>query len=183
MNFLPLILGFLLFKAMSGFSDGSGKNASNSTNQSNGGGIFDNLENAQQALQLMSTFNKIRENKGDMGEMLGEIMSNPMAMNFVSSFMNNNAADSQARTASADNVSATAYETPPDNENRTPPQTETPTDSPSQPQQAASERTEQGFDVEGTETLTDTLFKPVEKIAGVELTQQLKSYYENWYVV
>ena len=183
MNFLPLILGILLFKAMSGFSDGSGKNDSNSTNQSNGGGIFDNLENAQQALQLMSTFNKIRENKGDMGEMLGEIMSNPMAMNFVSSFMNNNASDTQARTAPADNVSAAAYETPPDNENHTRPQTETPTDSQSQPQQDASERTEQGFDVEGTETLTDTLFKPVEKIAGVELTQQLKSYYENWYVV
>lgn len=183
MNFLPLILGFLLFKAMSGFSDGSGKNASNATDESKGGGIFDNLENAQQALQLMSTFNKIRENKGDMGEMLGEIMSNPMAMNFVSSFMNGNASDSQGGTASADNVSATAYETPPDNENRTPPQTETPNDSPSQSPQDVSERTEQSFDAEGVETLTDTLFKPVEKIAGVELTQQLKSYYENWYVV
>ena len=40
----------------------------------------------------------------------------------------------------------------------------------------------QGKDFATQPSVTETLFKPVEKIAGVELVGQLKKYYENWYV-
>ncbi len=178
MNFLPLILFFLLFKSMSGAGGRNEKKSSDlSGSTGKNGGIFDNLENAQQALQLMSTFNKIRDNKGDMGEVLGEIMSNPMAMNIVSNLMNNDSAEKQSDSSTSD-VGADACENRDDfsSSKSAPAQHDsvTPTDMHAKTD-VSGEKTDDG--------LTDTLFSPVEKIAGVELTRQLKKYYENWYVV
>lgn len=194
MNFLPLILGFLLFKTMPSFGLGNkeqskeGQKTQDANNKGGfSGGILNNLEDAQQALQLVSVFNKIKENKADISEVMGEIMSNPIAMGLITKmgFGGQQSFDVQPCNEEQSFASET-YNNEQLNQNKTEDkQTENTIKQPSQ--EAKSEPTTDdkitgGQIFKSVETPDDTLFKPVENIAGVELTKQLKKYYENWYV-
>ena len=86
MNFLPLVLGFLLLKNFNlfGTKDNNGKGDETATNQQKsqnfGGfeldGLLDRVEDAQNTLNLVSTFNKIRKNEMNMTEVWKYILKN-----------------------------------------------------------------------------------------------------------
>lgn len=196
MNFLPLILGFLLFKAMPSFGSGGnsgqsqqGQNTQNNNNKGDfGGGILNNLEDAQQALQLVSAINKIKENKADISEVMGEIISNPIAMGLISKMgfggqQNFDVQSSQeeppfaSEASSADGQLNQNITEDKQQKNAVKEVSREPDKDSSSDEKSTDEQT-----FKSAETPADTLFKPVENIAGVELTKQLKKYYENWYV-
>ena len=201
MNFLPLILGFLLLKSfgMGRSSNTSQKeeNAKNSDEENakntegifgNGNNLMNTLEDARNALQLVNTFNKMKENKADLAEVMGEIMSNPIALNFVGKmgFGSQPKEDDDLdflKTYSQSKKNggvASSFDT-----NEKSPQEEK-----SKQNAPQGVRTQScGDEILQDEQIpnlhispSDTLFKPVENIAGVELTGELKKYYENWYI-
>jgi len=195
MNFLPLVLGFLLLKNFNLFGTKDNKNngENDSTTQQNTGGfeldgLLDRVEDAQNTLNLVSTFNKMRKNEMNMTELLGEIMNNPVALNFVSKLgfganaSQNNTQDSDFDRDFADLTKKAQAK----DSDKTPPQNPTidpqnqSEDTP--PINPINANNTQGKDFATQSSVTETLFKPVEKIAGVEVVDQLKKYYENWYV-
>lgn len=193
MNFLPLVLGFLLLKTMPSFGLANNNNGQSQQEQkaqrtNKDGGILNNLEDAQQALQLVSIFNKIKENKADISEVMGEIMTNPIAMNIISKMGFGGQQDFDVQPCNEEQ--SFTYEAPENNQqlnvNKT--ESEQAQNTFKQPtceaksQLVCDEKPVDGQVFENIKTPADTLFKPVENIAGVELTKQLKKYYENWYV-
>ena len=193
MNFLPLVLGFLLLKNFNLFgtkdnkSSGEGNNATRQQN-ANGfelDGLLDRVEDAQNTLNLVSTFNKMRKNEMNMTEVLGEIMNNPVALNLVSK-LGLGANNTQNNEANSDFDKDFSHLNPKEkdlkkDEQQSQPQNTTPPTCDDKSKEAQNyESSANQF--EAKNTMTDTLFKPIEKIAGVEVIDQLKKYYENWYV-
>ena len=123
----------------------------------------------------------------NMTDLLGEIMSNPVALNLVSKLgFGANANSSQKNTQECDFDKDFADLTKKEQtveSNKTPPITPT-MDTPKQKEDTPPINLSNfgGNQFETQPSVTETLFKPVEKIAGVELVGQLKKYYENWYV-
>lgn len=213
MNFLPLVLGFLLLKNFNFFGGKSNGNSAQGSkeNSQNGdamGDILDRVEDAQQALQLVSTFNKIRRNQADLTEVIGEIMSNPIAMALVNKlgFGDNSSAgqnksdiddlfcDTSKNSSSQQGQACQSTQSPQNfpegarsdfSANGHKNSCQNPAETPCRQAVDGSQGTDSCSDGQifnNSPSPADTLFKPVEKIAGVELTDKLKKYYENWYV-
>lgn len=157
MNFVPILLGFLLMNMMSnktetnqtGGADDMGSRINNAFKNMN-------IDEIGQILQLVSLFNKMKQKDADMSQIISEVMSNPVAMEFLNKFAGGKTSDAQPTTENA-----TKKE-----------QTET----------ASAQFGDNAESFDGKDNSVDDLFKPVENIAGVQLTEQLKKYYENWYV-
>jgi nucleosome binding factor SPN SPT16 subunit len=162
MNLIPLVLGFLLFKMLPTFSN---KNAAQQPDESIKRDPFGNLDQLQQALSLVDLFNKLKDNKADMSQVMGEVMSNPLAMDLISRF----GFGAKGQTTEAKETTDTQKEYDNQTVNQTASEEST------QTKVTEEENTEENFS-------SADLFQPVENIAGVELTEKLKKYYDNWYL-
>ena len=127
MNFLPVIIGVLLFSM---FSDkGGGK-------QSGGSGNAIDMENIQNTVGAINSFNKLGGKDTDKMSVVMELMSNPVvATETEQDYTASSEQDFNARDTSA------------------------------------SEATEE----------SEEFFRPVENIAGVEVSEKLRHLYDNWY--
>ncbi len=90
MNFLPVIIGVLLFSL---FSDkGGGK-------QSGGSGNAIDMENIQNTVGAINSFNKLGGKDTDKMSVVMELMSNPVVAELVGKFLGNQPTEIQQRAA------------------------------------------------------------------------------------
>ena len=140
-NFLPVIIGVLLFSL---FSDkGGGK-------QSGGSGNAIDMENIQNTVGAINSFNKLGGKDTDKMSVVMELMSNPVVAELVGKFLGNqptSGADEKIHNDGATEQDFNARDT------------------------SASEATEE----------SEEFFRPVENIAGVEVSEKLRHLYDNWY--
>ncbi len=162
MNLIPLVLGFLLFKMLPAFNN---KNAAQKPDESVKRDPFGNIDQLQQALSLVTLFNKLKDNKADMSQVMGEVMNNPLAMDLIKRF--GFGAKEENTDARSSSDTQKEYNNQTTNQNARQEATEN--------KEPEKEKTEEDFS-------SSDLFHPVENIAGVELTEKLKKYYDNWYL-
>ena len=148
-NFLPVIIGVLLFSL---FSDkGGGK-------QSGGSGNAIDMENIQNAVGAINSFNKLGGK--DTDKMSVVIMSNPVVAELVGKFLGNQPTSGAGEEIHNDGATET--------------------------EQDYSVSSGQDFNARDTSASDATeeseeFFRPVENIAGVEVSEKLRHLYDNWY--
>ena len=143
MNFLPVIIGVLLFSL---FSDkGGGK-------QSGGSGNAIDMENIQNTVGAINSFNKLGGKDTDKMSVVMELMSNPVVAELVGKFLGNQPTSGADEEIHNDGATETEQDF---NARDT----------------SASEATEE----------SEEFFRPVENIAGVEVSEKLRHLYDNWY--
>ena len=142
MNFLPVIIGVLLFSL---FSDkGGGK-------QSGGSGNAIDMENIQNTVGAINSFNKLGGKDTDkmtvVAELVGKFLGNQPTSGAGEEIHNDGATETEQDYSASSGQDFNARDT------------------------SASEATEE----------SEEFFRPVENIAGVEVSEKLRHLYDNWY--
>lgn len=146
MNFLPVLIGVLLFSL---FSDkGGAKKSGDSDN------VID-MENIQNTVGAINSFNKLGGKDTDKMSVVFELMSNPVVAELVGKFLGKQPANEETEVHNDTSGGGQDF-----SESFAP--QETPT-------------------TEDTANESEELFRPVENIAGVEVSEKLRHLYDNWY--
>lgn len=156
MNLLPLALGFLAWQFL--------KKNGNGTNSALGGlnGIG-NLLNNPDALGMLTSFGKLSDKKATTAEKtsaLIELLSSPAILEVAKSLFKNYAPASGSDKA----------------DNRQSEEKKTGAGKKSSPISEDDFKTEEATDE------SKQFFKPVETVAGVEISKKLYHLYDNWYL-
>jgi hypothetical protein len=150
-NFLPVIIGVLLFSL---FSDkGGGK-------QSGGSGNAIDMENIQNTVGAINSFNKLGGKDTDKMSVVMELMSNPVVAELVGKFLGNQPTSGAGEEIHNDGATETE-----------------------QDYSASSGQDFNARDTSASEATEESeeFFRPVENIAGVEVSEKLRHLYDNWY--
>lgn len=152
-SFLPVLIGVLLFSMLSKNGGGEKKNKSEN---------FIDMENIQNTVGAINSFNKLGAKEGDTMSVVFELMSNPVVAELVGKFLGKQA----PRASTTDDVHNNS------NENNG-------FDFAAAADEAPSPAGETSAPAESSEA--EEFFEPVENIAGVEVSEKLKHLYDNWY--
>lgn len=154
MNFLPVLIGVLLFSL---FSDkGGAKKSGDSDN------VID-MENIQNTVGAINSFNKLGGKDTDKMSVVFELMSNPVVAELVGKFLGKQPANEETEVHNDTSGGGQDFSA------------------------ASAQDFSESFAPQETPATEDTaneseeLFRPVENIAGVEVSEKLRHLYDNWY--
>ena len=153
MNFLPIMIGVLLISMFSDKNGGAKKNIEKDN-------LLD-VENIQNTIGAINSFNKLGVKDADKMGVVLELMSNPVVAELMEKFLGKSQSESGQNLRDDESENEQSFS-----------------------QNEQKEFFENTFSQEPSDedsSETDDLFKPVENIAGVEVSAKLKHLYNNWY--